>query len=119
MGAHIFTHPESVGEPPPWVSGMDFQEHWDQEKAWEQKVVDFAKAHGSGQYRGEVYRWQIADGYASYVVFRLKPLELIWLNTGDAWSMPDVVARGLTAADVKKQIGFERRWAELAAEQNS
>ena len=30
-------------------SGMDFQEHWDQEKAWEQKVVDFAKAHGSGQ----------------------------------------------------------------------
>ena len=113
MPATIFSPPESTGEPPAWESGMDFRVHMEAEAAWEQEVVKFAKLFGVGKYRGEVFRWQIGDGYASYVVFRLKPVELIWLGTGDAWQMPDVVARGLTAADVRKQIDGEKRLAEI------
>lgn len=115
MGATIFSAPESVGPVPAWESGMDFRVHLEAEKAWEEDVVKFARTFGTGKYAGEVYRWPIGDGYASYVIFRLKPLELIWLETGDRWSVPDVVARGLTATDVRKQIDAERRWKEYTA----
>lgn len=117
MAATIFTHPESVGDPPAWESGKDFHVHMAEEQAWEQEVVKFAKTFGTGKYAGEIFSWPMGDGRASYVVFRLKPLEMIWLSTGDAWDIPDVVARGLTAADVRKQIDGERRWQELVAEQ--
>lgn len=113
MPATIFSHPESVGDPPAWKSGIDFREHMAAEEAWEQEVVKFAKTFGTGKYAGEIFRWPMGDGNARYVVFRLKPLELIELPTGDAWRIPDVVARGLTAADVRKQIDFERSWPTL------
>jgi len=113
MGATIFSAPESVGPVPAWESGMDFRVHMEAEEAWEQDVVKFARTFGTGKYAGEIYRWPVGDGNASYVVFRLKPLELIWLDTGDRWSMPDVVARGLTATDVRKYVDFSKSWPTL------
>lgn len=113
MPATIYSPPAEVGDPPAWERGMDFRVHMQEEEAWENQVIEWARANGSGKYAGEVFRWQIADGYARYVIYRLRPLELIWLGTGDAWQMPDVVARGLTAADVRRDADFRRSWAEL------
>lgn len=117
--AKIYSAPRDVGEPPDWddFAAGEIKKLLAAEEAWEQKVISWAERFGSGDLKGYVYRWQIGDGYARYVVYKTSPLELIWLNTGDAWEMPAATARGLRTGDVRKQAEFDRRWAELGAKQ--
>jgi len=51
---------------------------------------------------GEEIRFPVADGYACYVVVRLKPVELIHIDTGDGWHFQ--YANRLTASDIRKEI---------------
>lgn len=51
---------------------------------------------------GKVIKFPEGDGYAVYVVARLKPVELVWVDMGDAWQFK--YAHRLTASDVREEI---------------
>lgn len=57
---------------------------------------------------GEVIRFQRGDGYAQFVVWNLEPLELIWLETGDAWDVEDALIRGLNIQDITAMVERNR-----------
>jgi hypothetical protein len=103
MGAKIYATPEELGEPlRDYTKG--FQAVIDAEEPWIEKVRQWARDNGSGTLKGEIFRYGVADGYAQYVVLHSSPLTLIHLPVGDAWHIPDVVARGLRASDVKAYV---------------
>lgn len=110
MSATIYSAPTSVG-PPPAVTIRDWDEYEKQAAEWVESIAVLARRNGRSKYLGRIYRTPMGDGYAEYVVWRTSPLELIHLETGDAWQMSDIHARGLRLADVKAQIDFEDRWA--------
>lgn len=73
------------------------------------------QAANSGELVGEVVRWQRADGYAQYMVASQKPLQLVHLAVGDAWSVEDALIRGLRLTDIRKMVERERGLKKLFA----
>jgi hypothetical protein len=65
---------------------------------------------------GETIRTGVADGYAQYMVFRTRPLELIHIPVGDAWHADDIWLRGLRVSDIKKMVEGDKAIAKLFAE---
>jgi hypothetical protein len=63
---------------------------------------------------GPIVKFGVADGYAVYIVRSMKPLTLQHVNSGDGYSAHPALIRGLTVADVKRQIDFEAWWKEQA-----
>lgn len=100
--AKIYSPPKEIGEPPHFVIDKSIDDVLKEEEAYTQKVVDWAKAHGSSDLRGELIRYPYADGYALYVVYSLKPATLIHVPVGDAWQFPYVDR--FTAKDIKKDV---------------
>lgn len=54
---------------------------------------------------GKEIRFQVADGYARYIVCRLKPVELVHIDTDDNYHFE--YAHRLTAKDIREQIRKE------------
>src|SRR3990172_1715372 len=50
---------------------------------------------------GKVVRFPYADGYAQYLVWSVRPLQLVHLDLGDGWAIPDAHARGLRLTDIR------------------
>lgn len=53
---------------------------------------------------GEIIKFQVADGYAEYMVKKVKPLQLIHLSDGDAWQADPILIRGLRVDDVRQIV---------------
>lgn len=108
--AQIFTAP--VGFEPPEI---DYGPGWQkQEEDYLKRLADFARANAGPKphpYIGEIYRSPRGDGYAQYMVWQVKPLQLIWIELGDAWTEP--LADRLRLSDIKQQIEWEKKWKEL------
>jgi hypothetical protein len=51
---------------------------------------------------GEEIRFPEGEGYARYIIARLKPVELIWIDVGDQWQYR--YAHRLTATDIRKEL---------------
>lgn len=64
---------------------------------------------------GKMVRFQIADGYAEYMVASQKPLQLIHLNVADGYQIPDAHVRGLRLADVREMVKREEARKEIFA----
>jgi hypothetical protein len=79
------------------------------------RLAEWCRDRHEGDLVGEVVRFQIADGYAQYMVMSHRPLALIHLPIHDAWSIPEAHARGLRLSDLRKMVEGERRLAELFA----
>ena len=115
----VYSPPDEVGDAPKITEGAAFfnnineniNKHNKKIVEWIEKVKAYAREHGEGEFAGEIVRFPFADSYAQYVVFSLKPVKLIHLPVGDAWQFP--YANRLTASDIKKQIQYEKRMAEL------
>jgi len=75
--------------------------------------------NGKGDLVGEVVRFQIADGYAEYMVANHSPLTLINLGLGDGYSIPEAHARGLRLTDIRKDVERERRIRAMFAEKRN
>lgn len=120
--ATIYSAPEEVGPAPSWQDyddalpiGERIALEQADEAAYVQRIVELAKQNGDHPLLGVIYRVPKADGYAQYVVWNTKPLELIHLDIGDAWHMSDAEARGTRLSDIQKQVDWEKRWAELVS----
>ena len=66
-----------------------------------------ARAKNEGILVGEIVRWQIADGYAQYMVMSQKPLKLAHINEGDGYAVDSALIRGLRLVDVMGMINRE------------
>ncbi len=62
---------------------------------------------------GEIIRFPRADGYARYLVWNVSPLQLIWLELGDAWQVEGALIRGLNLQDVIQKVEGERAFARM------
>jgi len=109
--ATAFKGPEEIEAP-----GMgDWTVYEKQCDEYKQKLREWCKKHtdSKSELVGEIYRHGVADGYAQYMVFRTRPLQLIHLETGDAWYLPDVHIRGLRLQDIKKHVEGAREIRKL------
>lgn len=85
----------------------------------EQEYIDQLAAAAKAQYPnpdpaiGEVIRTGVADGYAQYVVWNIKPLQLVHIDLGDGWHADDIWIRGLRVRDVREMISREKKLAAL------
>jgi len=108
---------EPKGIEPPDLGGFlrggkrDMREFFELEREYEGRVREWARANGSGKCRGEVVRFGVADGKASYVVLSLRPVRLIHLSAGDGYRFPYV--ERLTASDIRGRVESERSLAKL------
>jgi hypothetical protein len=96
--ARIFNGVDGIGKP----TLDDWQTYDERAKEYLDKIIVFAKAHGSSDYSGKVIHFGIADGNACYVVLSLKPIRLIHIDTFDGYTFPYVTR--LTAKDIKEKI---------------
>jgi hypothetical protein len=64
---------------------------------------------------GEVVRFPHADGHAQYLIWQTRPLRLVHLPLGDAWSLPAAHERGLRLSDVRDRIAAQHRLTSLFA----
>lgn len=101
--ARICSVPAEVG-PQPEFHGCDgdFKKYTAATEKWIATVKEYAKKNGSGELAGETVRFHVADGYAQYVVFSSKPLQLIHLPVYDAWHFQ--YANRLTIKDIKEEV---------------
>lgn len=72
-----------------------------------------ASYNNVGKTVGEVIRFQVADGYAEYAVMKEKPLQLVYINSGVGYQIPDAHVRGLNLDDVKELVAHEKSMNEL------
>lgn len=69
------------------------------------------KEHSDCEYAGEIVKYHIADGYAEYMVFSVKPVKLVHIPLYDAYHFP--YAHRWTAKDIKDMVKRERAMKEL------
>ena len=92
------------------------------EAACEKFRADLAalcRENGKSDVLGEVVKWQRADGYAEYIVWRTRPLELIHLPLGDGWQIEAPLMRGLRLADVREMVDRDRALRALFAKRRA
>lgn len=91
------------------------------------KVAELARAQSGDdgdELVGEVVRFQIADGHAQYMVWRIAPLQLIHLSLSDAYRIAAAHERGLDLDDIREEVArarairaiFAKKASEQAAE---
>lgn len=102
----IYSPPKEIGKVPEWDFDRPYTEALKKEEEWTKKLVEWCKKNSSSEYAGEIIQTQVADGYAQFMVLRLKPVELIWLPLGDAWDFR--WAHRWTASDIKNLIEARR-----------
>jgi hypothetical protein len=109
MSATIYSAPSSVPLP---KYGIDNVKNWQKE---EDDYIDQLRAvllrRKTGKNIGEVLRFQVADGYAMYMVASTRPLELVHLPLGDCYQFE--YAHLLNAQEVQKKIDAQKALEEL------
>ena len=110
MSVTIYRAPDEVGQPPPIGGLSDWKEYEREAESWIQSVQDWARRHGRGRVKGEIYHYPVADGYAQYVV--LTSTKLIHLDVYDAWQIDAITQRGLRGKDIIAAVDGDRRLAE-------
>lgn len=60
---------------------------------------------------GKIAKFPVADGYAMYMVYSTRPLELIHLAVGDAWHYEHIIR--LTLEDIKENIERQEALTKL------
>lgn len=76
----------------PEIDWKDMEEYQKKCDAYVKQLQTYAKQVGKQSYSGKVVRFQVADGYAEYVIIKLlkKGCELIHINTMDGYQDPNV-----------------------------
>ena len=111
--AKIYACPKELA---PAIEKFDWEGSWEeQENKAHELLRKYCKMHTDSKNPlvGVVFRIPCADGYAQYMVFRTKPLEMIHIPFGDAWDAPDYQTRGIRLQDIKDQVEFEKKWAKF------
>jgi hypothetical protein len=84
-------------------AGEGFREYMSRTDKLFNDLLDKEAALPDGTYEGVILRFPFADGYAFYVVSKVRPLTLQHIPYGDAWHIPEAHLRGLNMTDVQAQ----------------
>jgi hypothetical protein len=108
--AKIYSTPQEVKVP-----SFDWKNIDQYNKDCEQFYVDlkdFIVANGhKGKNVGKVVRYQVADGYAEYMVVSMKPLSLVHIPLGDAYEFGFMHL--MTADEIEKNLHQQEVMAKL------
>lgn len=113
MSAQIYSALKEV-KVPSFSFGMgqtieDYNKAMDQYKVdLKNKLIDMGY---NGKNVGEVIKFQVADGYAQYMVISMRPLRLMHLPLVDGYEFNYVHL--MTANEVNEQIDRQRKLEEL------
>lgn len=117
MGA-IFNPPKGYTPPDigPYIKKHTIDQYFrDCEKYVDRIKTALKKAYGSTcPEAGEEIRFPVGDGYARYIIARLRPVELVWVDVGDKWHYEYV--HRLTAADIRRELQSEKSLRKLFAD---
>jgi hypothetical protein len=121
--AKVYRAPENIPTPDFGAfitkTGFDNEGYRKAEEAFLADLAEAARRNGTSDLLGEEVRWHRGDGYARYMIWKTSPLQLIWLELGDAWSVEDALIRGLRVADLREMVDQARRRAELFSTRRS
>ena len=102
--AKVFGFPNEITFP-------EFQ--WKDQNKYEKDVQEakdklkvFCKENSKCPDAGKIISFQIADGYAQYMIFKYS--EIIHIPEGDAYQIHDATARGLRKADIVNMLKAEK-----------
>lgn len=112
--AQVFDEPE----------GMEFKYDYSNYgmKAYDKAVKDhiaklktWCEEHNAsnGKLVGETISFQVADGYAQYMIFSTKPLRVIHMSMADGYNADPILIRGLRVSDVKDLIKRDQAMKKL------
>jgi len=94
---------------------MDF-EHFDW-NAWQkteeeylERLEAYCVEHGSGDCKGEIITFPVADGKAIYMVYSLSPAVLIHIPLGDAWQYRGI--EHFSARGLRQEVQRQREWGK-------
>jgi hypothetical protein len=79
-------------------------------------AADTARAKHPGDMVGETISWQIADGYATYMVVKQKPLMVAHVNSGDGYQVDPIMIRGLRVSDVRERVARDKAFYKAVEE---
>lgn len=110
--ATIYSHPKEIKVPS--LSFNKVGEYQEECKRFKEELKNFLlKRNPIGKNVGEVIQFPVADSYAEYMVASMKPLSLVHIPLGDAWSFE--YAHRLTTKDVQDKINQAKALAKLFA----
>lgn len=112
--AKVFLPPEEIKLPVYEIG--EYEKNDKEMEAYIEKVVQWCKDNSKCKDAGEIISFPVGDGCARYVVF--KYTELLWLEEGDCYSIPEAHSRGLRKADIVEKINQQKAWDEMVKEHN-
>ena len=107
--AKIYASPLEVKIPE--FNWNDIEQYKKDCETYKENLKAFLRKRNSGKTVGEVLRFQVADGYAEYMVASLKPVELVHLPLWDEYQFE--YADLMTAEKVQEQITRQNALKEL------
>jgi len=82
------------------------------EEKFKKELKEFLQARNkTGKNVGEIIRFQVADGYAEYMVASMRPLELVHLNLLDGYQ--ETLVQYMTAKAVQDKIDQQKALEKL------
>lgn len=94
-----------------YTTRIDYDAEYD--KGIEELQGIIASYNHVGQTVGGIIKFPVADNYAVYAVIKEKPLQLIHIDVGDGYQIPDAHVRGLNLDDIKELVAHEKSMNEL------
>lgn len=108
----VYGLPAEVAAPEVDYRNYDRERVQKQETEHREKLAGWLRNAGyNGKRTGEIVRFQVADGYAQYMLGDGKKSCLIHMPYGDAYAYDDV--RFLPKAEIIKRIDADKRFAKL------
>tara|TARA_R100001509_G_scaffold82946_2_gene46848 strand:- start:32784 stop:33122 length:339 start_codon:yes stop_codon:yes gene_type:complete len=110
MSAEIYSAPSTLEVPncfDNWGEGYE-----ELETKYINDLKRYIKDMGyKGKNVGEIIKFQVADGYAEYMVLSMRPLKLIHMPLMDSYHFPQVHL--MTAKEVNIMLDNEKKLKEL------
>lgn len=103
----VWAPPEELNKPEYKDFGGDWKKYAKAQTVYEERIKTWCKKNSKtpdNELVGEEIHTVRGDGYARYMVLNTKPLELIHIDTGDAWHADPIWLKGLDLAEVKKMV---------------
>ena len=113
MAVKVYRTPEGI-KLPDW---RDYKNWRENEEKYIQQLRDWLEFNGytdADDYAGKIVRFGVGDGYAQYMVIKLKGgCEVMHLELGDAWHYQHI--ERLLKKDLVANIKQQEAWAKIIA----
>lgn len=99
--------------PYPMPTNKDWRLEFDLQGEEIARLRKTSAALPEGEIVGGLIKFQIADGYAHYLVTKASPLTVQWVPYCDNYQASAPTIRGLNKADIQQMLGWERKLDSL------